>query len=296
MSGNYERLPIQRSNNDLAKTRAAEAIQQTGRALPCTVTAVDGALVTVSFEVNSQWTLPPLTLPKAESQWLRAPVQVGDVGLTVPADTFLGGISGHGSGIADVRVNYGNLSTLVWVPVAAVSFQATPDPDKAWVNGPNGAALSDSTQTVGVTCDKRIGIVTIYAGDQMIVLTANPSIVMTVTTATNPIQIVANGTAATLSHIVPDGGYVAVGTDASTLLATNAAVAHRDLKSLSDGPNGIVNQTLVNLMGAVATAAASTLTGGPAFAAIIGAANFVSGIAGILPTIPDGSSKVRIAP
>jgi hypothetical protein len=162
--GNDDKLWIQENLSALAHSRAVAAIQSTGRALPCQVTAVDGSIVTVTFEVVGPWTLPDLTLPKAESQWLRTPTQVGDFGMTMPADTFLGGISGLGTGVADLGVEYGNLSTLVFMPVAATSFRPAPDPDQAWVNGPAGAVLSDTAQTASVTVSD--SLVTIVAGGQ----------------------------------------------------------------------------------------------------------------------------------
>lgn len=164
MHDNYVTLALQPKLNQQARNQALQAISQLGQALPCSVTAVNGSLVTVKFEVQSvPFTLPPLTLPKAESQWLRSPTQIGDVGLTVPADTFLGGVSGQGTGVANPSVNYGNLGTLVWVPIAATTFPSTPDANKAWVNGPHGARLGDSASDVYVDCDATSGTVTIKA-------------------------------------------------------------------------------------------------------------------------------------
>ena len=195
MSAEFSTLWIQQALNEHAIARASQIVQETGRALPCTVTAVSGSLVTVKFECTftvmqngqpTQVTLPTLQLPKAESQWLRAPTQVGDVGLTVPADTFLGGISGLGSGTADLGTQYGNMSTLVWVPVAAKSFSPSPDANKAWVNGPNGAILSDQAQTVSVAADHTTGQVTITAGSFSVVFDK----------ATGTLQIGGSGTTA----------------------------------------------------------------------------------------------------
>jgi hypothetical protein len=166
MPDNYEKLPLQQSLNALATRRALAEIERTGEALPCRVTAIAGSIVTVSFEVQGgPWTLSPLTLPKAESQWLRAPTQIGDFGITVPADTYLGGISGYG-GVADLTVDYGNMSSLVWVPVGSTTFQASPDPNKPWINGPAGAILGDSTSAVYIDCDVAAGTITFYAGGQ----------------------------------------------------------------------------------------------------------------------------------
>ena len=168
MADNTQKLWLQQNLLAVATQRALAEIERTGRALPCQVTAVNGSIVTVTFEVtNTPWTLPPLTLPKAESQWLRAPTQVGDFGMTVPADTFLGGISGLGAGTADLTVDYGNMSTLVWVPVGSTDFAAGPTSSSgksmAWVNGPDGAALTDDQQTTGIWADPTNNTVQITA-------------------------------------------------------------------------------------------------------------------------------------
>jgi hypothetical protein len=160
-ANDFNTLWIQRIVNQIAATKALEVVQKTGRGLPCTVTAVNavpnGTQVTVNFEVTGPWTLPQLTLPKQEAAWMRSPTQVGDVGMTVPADTFLGGVSGQGSGVADLSVDYGNLSSLVWVPIAATGFTAPPDPNKNWINGPAGVVFSDTEQTVPIDLDKATG-------------------------------------------------------------------------------------------------------------------------------------------
>lgn len=163
MADNYSKLWVQGSANQLAAQRALEHIQSTGRALPCSVAAVSGSIVTVRFEVDSgAQTIPQVTMPKAESQWLRAPTQVGDQGMTIPADTYLGGISGLGGGVARLSQKRGNLSALAFMPLGSTAFAAAPDPNKAWVNGPAGAVLSDTAQTASITASD--GVVTISAG------------------------------------------------------------------------------------------------------------------------------------
>lgn len=145
-SGNAERLWLQDTLNQVAVTRAAEAIQQLGQALPCRVVAVSGSIVTVAFELTSPWTLPQITIPKLESAWIRSPTQVGDLGMTVPADVYLGGISGLGGGTADAT-RRGNLSTLAWLPV---SNNGSPpiNQTQAQIQGPNGVILQTSDGNV----------------------------------------------------------------------------------------------------------------------------------------------------
>ena len=243
MPDNYDKLPLQSSVNLIAQNRALEAIQSTGRALPCQVTAVTGSIVTVAFQVNipyvkpdstiGYYTLPPLKLPKAESQWLRAPTQVGDLGMTVAADTYLGGISGLGKGTAALGVDYGNLATLVFVPVASVNYGAAPDLAKAWVNGPNGSVVSDTAQTVGIVIDKTLKTVTIYAGTQTIVLSANPSITTTVKSldGTKTLQTVVDAVTNAISLIPAAGGLVGGGALAGSMSSANAALNETHLSS-----------------------------------------------------------------
>jgi hypothetical protein len=280
MPDNFQKLPLQQTLNAMAIGRAQQEIQRTGRALPCVVDAVDGSIVTVKFEVmGGPWTLPPITIPKAESQWLRAPTQVGDFGMTMPADTYLGGISGLGGGVADLTVDYGNMTTLVWVPVSSSNFGAAPDPDKGWLNGPAGAVLSDTAQTATVTAS--LNRLELIAG---------------VGTA-NEVKIIYDGSGNAISAVVSAGGKVGLGALASSLAANRAVPAQADIQTLA---TNIVQQTLVKLASAMGTSIGSASTTWATaqlqLATIFEAAAFVPNIPGINPTIPDCSSIVRIAP
>jgi hypothetical protein len=162
MPDNFQKLAVQQNLNTMAINRALEQIESTGRALPCKVVSVSGAIVTVSFEVNvpataadgstTYYQLPQVTIPKAESAWFRNPTQVGDLGLAIPADTSLGGVSGLGAGTAIYGTDYGNLSSLIFQPIGTTAFATMPDTQKAWVNGPAGAVMSDAAKTALVTC------------------------------------------------------------------------------------------------------------------------------------------------
>lgn len=168
MADNYAKLWIQKSLNQGAIRRAREAIQATGRALPCQVVKVSGSIVTVSFQVNSSvWSLPQVTIPKAESNWIRMPTQVGDFGWTVPADSYLGGVSGLGGGVADLAVP-GNLSALVFVPIS--NKNAPPvDQDAAQIQGPNGAIIQTTTGTTSSVVTNQTGTTVTFGGASLIV-------------------------------------------------------------------------------------------------------------------------------
>jgi hypothetical protein len=159
--GNYQKTPIGPSLSRIGMEAAATAIQQFGRALPCTVVSVSGQMVTVKFEVNTTFTLPTITIPILGSQWLRIPVQPGDAGMTVACDTYLGGISGLGGGVASMTPRL-NMTALAFVHVSQTTWPASPNPNAAWINGPDGVVLSDTGKTTFVTLTP--GEVVIQAG------------------------------------------------------------------------------------------------------------------------------------
>lgn len=147
---NFDKTWLQSSQNRLAIARAREAMQVLGRALPCSVVAVSGSIVTIKFEVESApFTLPQVTIPKAESEWIRTPTQPGDVGIAVPAETFVGGIDALGSGTADLSLQ-GNLSNVYFLPIARATFSAAPDQNQALIYGPDGALIETQDGSVSI--------------------------------------------------------------------------------------------------------------------------------------------------
>ena len=171
MPSQFSKLWIQRAQNQTAIQRASQIIQGLGRALPCRVVNVSGAIVTVAFEIQpSPWPLPEITIPKAESPWIRMPTQVGDYGVTMPADVYLGGISGLGGGTADIATP-ANLSALVFVPVSN-SGSPPVDQNAAQIQGPNGAIIQTTTGTTSSIVVNSSGITLTYGGK---VVTLNAS-------------------------------------------------------------------------------------------------------------------------
>lgn len=177
MPSQFPKLWIQRALNRNAINRVTDAIQVIGKALPCQVKAVNGAIVTVAFQVNSApWPLPQITIPKAESNWIRMPTQVGDFGYTAPADVYLGGISGIGGGVADLA-QPANLSSLVFVPVSNANSGPI-DQNAAQIQGPNGAIVRTTQGTTSEIVTDQSGT-TITFGTTSLTLTAS-GVVITV--------------------------------------------------------------------------------------------------------------------
>lgn len=180
MADNFDKLWLQKTTNQVGISRAKQVIEQTGKALPCRVVSVSGSIVTVAFEVNaSPLTLPNITIPKAESPWIRMPTQVGDKGMTIPADVYLGGVSGLGSGTASLAP-VGNLSALVFVPLSNKSSPPV-DQNAAQVQGPNGAIIQTTTGTTSKIVTDQNGTTVTYGSNTItinsseIVLTAGGS-------------------------------------------------------------------------------------------------------------------------
>jgi hypothetical protein len=327
-----EKLWIQRNLQELAKAAALEVIQsQGGLSLPCQVIALNpdnpatGAplgysFVQVQFEVNvpytkpdgsmGTYTLPPLILPKAEAQWLRAPTQVGDLGMTQALDTSHGGVSGMSAGVSDLGTSYGNLSTLVFVPMGNAAFGAIPDPQKAWVNGPAGTVSSDTAQTathvVAVPTPGTPGSIasTIHnaagAGATTVSHTLDGvanAITQALTNASGQVKTIVDGAGNAISHVVPTGGIVGIGALASSLSAARAIIPQADLKSAVED---VVNTSMVKLMATVGasmgSASGTWSTAQAQLNTIFSAATFVTNIPGILPTTPPGSAKARVSP
>jgi len=162
----FDQVWIQDSLNQVAIQRILDLIQNQGRSLPCKVVGVTGALVTVAFQVNAApLTLPQITIPKAESNWIRMPTQVGDLGWTVPADAYLGGVSGLGGGIATLQ-QPGNLSALVFVPISNANA-APGNQNAAYVQGPDGAIIQTTTGTASSAVISQSGTVLTFGSSTL---------------------------------------------------------------------------------------------------------------------------------
>lgn len=118
-----------------------------GKTWPCTIKTVGNQTVTVSFDGVSTWPVQNMTIPVAQSRYQRLPLQAGDQGLAMTADTFLGSITG-GGGAPVLGRSYGNLSRLVFVPVGSSAFPAPADLSSHLIQGPTGVTL----QTLDGTC------------------------------------------------------------------------------------------------------------------------------------------------
>lgn len=150
MADNVHKTPLARTLNRIAQNNALSAIQLLGKALPASVIAVSGSIVTVKFELNVLFPLPTVTCPLFGPEYIRYPIQLGDRGVVFPADAYLGGISGLGGGVATLAIP-ANLSALVFFPVGSTNFTAPDDPNSVVIYGPDGVIIRDRGNACSIT-------------------------------------------------------------------------------------------------------------------------------------------------
>lgn len=186
MADNALKTPFGKSINTFAEKKVLDAIQLLGKALPASVVAVAGSIVTVKFELDSPFTLPVVTCPLFGPEYIRYPIQAGDRGVVLPAAVRLGGVSGLGGGVADLTTP-ANLSALVFLPCGNKNWSGV-DPNAVTVYGPNGVVLKNTAATstiillpagIAITGQTYVNII---CGACSIMMTAT-SVVITDTTA-----------------------------------------------------------------------------------------------------------------
>ncbi|WP_145482023.1 hypothetical protein [Yersinia rohdei] len=137
------KLNFNRNITQFAENKISEAMESAGKVLPVTVISQSGKMVTVSFNLtNIPYTLPQVTIPIFGPQYIRYPMQPGDRGIVIPADTYIGGVSGQGGGTADLTPP-ANLSALVFLPISNTEWDSV-DGQVLTLYGPEGVTIRDA--------------------------------------------------------------------------------------------------------------------------------------------------------
>lgn len=143
MGNNAQKTFLGRTLSAFAEGKVQDGFQLQGKAFPVSIVTVNNWSVIVKFEVNAApFTLPNIEVPLSNSLYERPPFQVGDKGWVRPADARLGGVSGLGSGTADLSLP-ANLAALVFEPISNTNWDAPPDKNAYLIQGPNGFILRD---------------------------------------------------------------------------------------------------------------------------------------------------------
>lgn len=143
MPDNSRKLPLAVSLDAAARQRATDGDQLQGKGIPCRITKIISSnMVEIEFDIKGPFALPKVIVPVHSPEFARIPYQVGDKGLTVPADYYQGGISGQGGGTADY-VQRGNLSNLRFVGIGRKDLPGDVDKNAHVLYGKNGVVLHD---------------------------------------------------------------------------------------------------------------------------------------------------------
>lgn len=174
MPSNNQKTPLVDGLNRFTSGKIEDAGQLIGKSLPASILAIDPShtIVTVKFEVKTALQIPMVQCPVGTSEYVRLPLKVGDKGFVVAVDTYMGGMSGIGGGIASLQ-QQPNLSTLVWFPCGNKSFDATEEPTKIVAYGPSGAVLRDKDKVITLTLDKDKGLQIVWNGVPLMTFSAN---------------------------------------------------------------------------------------------------------------------------
>jgi hypothetical protein len=140
-----------------------DSLQSLAQSLPCSVVAVEGSIVTVNFEVISDFTLPQVTIPVIGFEYIRYPIQVGDKGFTLASNASLKQMSGLGTGVADL-INQGNLTMLAFCPLGNKNWFPV-NPNYLVLYGKEGVEIRNKSGSVtivltdsGVTINGKVTI------------------------------------------------------------------------------------------------------------------------------------------
>lgn len=160
MSDNAQKTPLVDSLNKFVDAKSKDFDQLLGKRIPASLVSIDetGTIATVKFEIESDVvTIPNVTCPIAGSEWTRVPYQPGTKGYVVPADYYMGGMSGLGGGTATFS-QLPNLSNAVFVPVGNADLESTDNPNWHIIIGPDGAMLRTQDGSVSLLLTKDGGV------------------------------------------------------------------------------------------------------------------------------------------
>mgnify|MGYP004708830465 FL=1 len=155
-----KKLSFAGNMNNFAANKIAQAQLMAGKVLPAAVVERNGNMVVIQVLLrNVPYVVPHLTVPLFGPEYIRYPMQPGDKGILIPADTYLGGVSGLGGGTADLTPP-ANLSALTFLPISNTEWDSV-NSNVLTMYGPEGVTLRDSgSNTTFILTPTSITIVT----------------------------------------------------------------------------------------------------------------------------------------
>ena len=141
MTGMHLKKPLYHSLTNFVKGTIDLHENLRGKILPAEVVAVTGAIVTVSFPIQTDTPYPIVEMPIAYSNYFSGATQIGDIGIAIPVDFGISGMTGLGTGTGGQPA--GNLGAMVFFPIGSLLSPTYPTGITA-VMGPSGVTLTDA--------------------------------------------------------------------------------------------------------------------------------------------------------
>jgi hypothetical protein len=207
----YLKNPAYQTLPNAIQNKIVDALQISGKSLPCHVVAVSGALITVAFDVNSQYTLPQVTIPLFGPEYIRYPIKATDLGVCIPVGACTSYTSGQGGGLADLS-DPGNLEALFFMPIGSKNWVDV-DPDQVTIYAPNGATIRDTNSGAVIVLHPTEITITV-GGSQWAMNSTSVSV------TTQNYSVTASETAAINSPVITLNGQLTQGTSGSGYPAT----------------------------------------------------------------------------
>lgn len=165
-----QKFPFLKALSNAMQHSAEDRNALSGRELPCHVVAVKGQIVTVQFDMlPGAVQYPQVTIPIATFPYILFPVQIGDKGVTLAADVSLRGVSGLGTGLANLSLSP-SLTPLFFVPISSSEWSEE-DPNKIVIHGPEGATIKTSSGNASVSVSE--SSITLSVGGQTLELSSS---------------------------------------------------------------------------------------------------------------------------
>ncbi|WP_162600977.1 hypothetical protein [Paraburkholderia sp. C35] len=189
---NHLKNPEYRSLVDGIRGQINEALMQLGMSLPCHVEKVQGAMISVGFDVTTLLPLPIVTIPLFGPEYIRYPIKAGDLGVVVSIDTSIAFTCGTSPRPPNLSPYSGgaNLEGLFFMPVGNKNWTPV-DPAQVDIYAPNGVKLHDTGS--GAIIDLHPDSIDVSVGDTVFHIDANSITATTQTFTINAPSIVLNG-------------------------------------------------------------------------------------------------------
>lgn len=119
----FRKIPQADAFTNAARYHASRAIDHLPSILPASLVDMEGRIATVQIEADSPVPIPRLRVPLLESEYIRAPLQPGCLGMVIPAHLTLGLMTGLGIRRPAMGERPGNFSACVFVPLSHAAWE-----------------------------------------------------------------------------------------------------------------------------------------------------------------------------